>query len=98
MGCRDGSGVLRGGFFQGSLGQVIEETGQAVAGAQEQGQGGGIKGVGVDANLLQARLDIACQLLRRPGTEMEAKAQAGQEGRINAHLQAGQELFVTDQQ
>ncbi len=29
------AGVLCGGFFQGSLGQVVEESRQAVAGLQE---------------------------------------------------------------
>ena len=31
VGGGDGPGVLRGGFLQGSLGQVIQESGQAVA-------------------------------------------------------------------
>ena len=59
MGRGDGPGILCGRFLQGSLGQVIEEPGQAVAGLEQQGQGGGLEGVGVDADFLQARLDIA---------------------------------------
>jgi hypothetical protein len=32
----DGAGVLSGGFFEGTLSQVIEKSGQAVAGLEEQ--------------------------------------------------------------
>ena len=63
MGCGDGLGVLGGGFLQGSLGQVIEESGQAVAGLEEQGQGWRVEGIGVDAGFLKTRLDIAGQLV-----------------------------------
>ena len=56
---------------------------------EKQGQGGGLEGVGVDAGFLQARLDMAGQLLRGPGLEAEAKAQESKQGRVDAHLQAG---------
>jgi hypothetical protein len=52
----------------------------------------------MDADLLQASLDIAAQLVGRPKLQPEAKAQPGQQGRVDAHLQTGQELFVADQQ
>jgi hypothetical protein len=77
VGGGDGSGVLRGGFLQGSLGQVIQESGQAVASLEEQLQSRRLEGVGVDADFLKARLDIAGQLLARPGLQAQAKAQAG---------------------
>jgi len=97
VGGGDDAGVLGGGLLEGALGQMIEEPGQALAGLEEQGQGGGLEGVGVDADLLQAGLDIAAQLLRGPGLEAEAEAQASQERRVDAHLESGQELFVADQ-
>ena len=98
MGGGDGPGVLRGGFLQGSLGQVIQESGQAVASLEEQLQSRRLEGVGVDADFLKARLDIAGQLLARPGLQAQAKAQAGLQRGVDAHLQSGQELFVADQE
>ena len=52
----DGTGVLRDGFFQRSLGQVIEEPGQAIGRVDQQVQSGGVERVGVNAGVLQARL------------------------------------------
>ncbi len=59
----NGPGVLPRGFFEGALGQVIEQPGQAVAGANEQLEGRCVKGVGVDADLLQVGLDVAGQFV-----------------------------------
>jgi len=60
---------------------------------KKQGQGGGIERIGVDADLLKTRLDIAGQLLRGPGLESEAKAEAAKRGALMPSA-SGQELFV----
>ena len=53
---------------------MIEQPGQAVASLEEQLQGCLIEGIGVDTYFLKARLDIAGQLLARPGLKTQAKA------------------------
>ena len=93
----DGAGVLPQGFFQGALGQMVEESGQAVGRLEEEVQGRGGKGIGVDAGLLETSFDIAGEFVRGPGLERQAEAQARQQGSVDSHLETGQELFVPDQ-
>ena len=50
--------VLRGGRFERTLSQVIEQAGQAVGGLEEQLQGCGFKRIGMNAGFGQAGLDI----------------------------------------
>lgn len=97
VGAGNRAGVLAGGLFHRSLSQMVENSGQALGGLHEQLESGFFERGGMHAGLGQAGLEIALEFWAGPGLDRQAEGEPSQERRVDAHLQAGQQLLVTDQ-
>src|SRR3990172_1515095 len=98
MGGGDGGGLLMGCFLKGSLRQMIELAWQAPSGLEKKLAGGRLEGIGADAHFLEPNVQIGLGVLLTEGGQLQREAQTSQQRSVDAHVEAGWQLLIADQQ
>jgi hypothetical protein len=87
----------RGGEFEGTLQQAVEEARGTLGALEEEFLGWSFEGRSMDSDLLKPCLEISREGLLGPGLQAQTEAKAGDQGAIDAQIQARKQFLVANQ-